>query len=431
MPPALTGPGPDGAPDRDPVGAPDRDNDVALSHTAAIAPAATPAESRTCRSAWRLQCWRGVLRLAPAIACAAAAGCIYTGPINERPRAEIEKLTAGPYHYPGERVELVARKSLDAEDGPRLRCTWSAYSCATEDGVESCEPLGPSLELAPDEVFTVDIPPRDHRVIAVELIARDRSGALSRDVIRLEVGNRAPLIDLSVTHGGQAPATTASFVVTVPIEIAVREATDPDGDPVELSWSLVDRPAGSDPNAVSWRPLASGDAYELVPDVPGLWRVDVTASDGVDERGISTRSEQILVDEDQPPCVALTSPAAPAGGRFVLRRDDEPRTFAVLSATDDLDPHPRPVSDSPYLGAAGFRWFRRGPQTAGDLVPVSGAGPQLTVDPADHAPGDLLELRVEVTDRVPRTMPCAADAPSCGAAGDFCLQRVSWEVEIR
>jgi len=372
-----------------------------------------------------------VLRLAPALAGIAAAGCLYTGPINDRPRAEIEKLTPGPYHYPRQVLEFTARKSSDREDGGGISCTWSAFTCTTEGGAESCAPLGESVELPPDGVFRPPAIP-SHDPVVVQLQVRDRSGAVSRDTMRIEVGNRPPGLQLQVNQGAQAPGTTESYVVTVPIEISLRDLVDPDGDEVSVTWQLADRPAGSDPNQVEWGPVGTdSDTYRLVPDAPGVWRIEVTASDGF-EQGTTTVTEQIPVDEDQAPCIALTAPAAPAPGRHVLSREDGPRRFAVLAVTDDLDPYPRPPRDSPYLGAAELSWSLAGPQTGGALVPLAGAGGgDVVIDPAAHAPGDRIELRVEARDRVDRALPCDPSAPTCSIGGDGCLQRVSWEVEIR
>jgi hypothetical protein len=52
------------------------------------------------------------------------------------------------------------------------------------------------------------------------------------------------------------------------------------------------------------------------------------------------------------------------------------------------------------------------------------------VDPASYAPGDLLTLRVDVSDRVARTPTCDAADPVCSTS-DTCFQRLTWEVEIR
>lgn len=362
--------------------------------------------------------------LRAALACAVLTGCFYTGPLNERPRAEIEKLTPGPYHYPGETIELVARKSSDSEDGGLIQATWSAFTCSS---AAACTPIGDAQLLELDGTYRVPIP--SHDPIRVQLVVRDRNGAESRDVETIEVGNRPPVITLQVRQGGQAPGLSQSYVVTVPLEVAVA-VEDPDRDPTTLAWSLV-RPPESDPGEVSWRPLDDGGAaYELVPDVSGIWRVDVTASDGLPQ-GTEVRMEQILVAEDQPPCIGITSPAAPGEGRHVLRRQDGPRSFAVLHVADDLDPSPRPAIDSPYLGATSFAWSLAGPETGGELAPLAGAtGSAHLIDPAAYAPGDLLTLRVEVSDRVTRAAACDPEDPVCSSS-ETCFQRLSWEVEIR
>lgn len=379
----------------------------------------------TCRAAWRLQTWADVLRRVLA-SSGLLAGCFYTGPLNERPRAEIEKLTAGPYHYPGQTVSLGARKSSDGEDGGTLSATWSAYTCPTP---EACSPIGESMVMGLDGTYVVAIPSQNHDPIRVQLVVRDKNGAESRDVETIEVGNRPPVVTVQVRQGGQAPGLTESFVVTVPLEVAVA-VNDEDGDPTSLEWALI-RPRESDPADVEWEPVdETGMTYTLTPDVSGVWRVDITASDGLPE-GTEVHMEQILVDEDQPPCIGITSPASPGDGRHVLRREDGPRAFTVLHVADDLDPSPRPAIDSIYVGTASFAWSLAGPQTGGDLEPVAGAsGPEHVIDPALYAPGDLLELRVDVSDRVARAPTCGAAEPVCSTS-DVCFQRLTWEVEIR
>jgi hypothetical protein len=364
-----------------------------------------------------------VLRVAIALS-GLCAGCFYTGPLNERPRAEIEKLSPGPYHYPGETVELVARKSFDSEDSAGLQATWSAYTCPSP---ESCTPIGESMVTSLDGHYQVAIP--SHDPIRVQLVVRDSHGAESRDIETIEVGNRAPGVTVQVRQGGQTPDLASTYVVTLPIEVAV-VVDDPDKDPTTVEWALV-RPRESVLSQVTWEPLDdTGKVYRLIPDVSGVWRVDITASDGLPE-GTEVHMEQILVDDDQPPCIGITSPADAGGGRFVLLRSDGPRTFSVLHVADDLDPSPRPAIDSTFVGTARFAWSLGGPQTGGDLVPVAGAtGPELVVDPTGYTPGDLLEVRVDVSDRVARTPSCADADPACSTS-ESCFQRLTWQVEIR
>ena len=55
----------------------------------------------------------------------------------------------------------------------------------------------------------------------------------------------------------------------------------------------------------------------------------------------------------------------------------------------------------------------------------------LIVDPADLDAGDLLEVRVEVSDRRDRALPCAAAQPACSLTSDDRYQRITWTVEVR
>jgi hypothetical protein len=129
---------------------------------------------------------------------------------------------------------------------------------------------------------------------------------------------------------------------------------------------------------------------------------------------------QVLeIASDQPPCIAATTPAALPSARYLLDTRDGARRFAVDSVVDDLDAWPAAGS------MLAFRWFV-------DDVEVEGHDlPDLTLDPAAYLPGDTVALRVEIADRVARSLPCAPDQPECSIGGDACLQRVTWTVEVR
>ena len=409
-----------------------RDTDVAVRARGRAAASGNSNASRACDPASRLHCSPAVPRFARtgpiraaawAAALSALPGCFYTGSIDEPPRAQIEKLSSASVFYPGDQVELVARKSSDAEDGSLIQCRWSSAACKSPS---ACDALDATSFEAIDTPFTVHLPPGRHDPVEVQLACRDQNDVVLTDTLEIPVGNRAANITIQVP-----PTAVDHFVVTVPIEVAAT-VTDPDpGDVPELTWQL-DSPRASNPNDVGWDPVDdTGLVYRLVPDVPGLWQVEVTADDGVDEDGVATQTQAIVVDTDHPPCIALTSPAADPVHRFALTRDDGPRTFALLSVTDDLDPYPTPPDAPDYLGAPSFTWQLGDPASGGQLVPLPGGGPEVTIDPANYAPGDDLSLRVEVADRQDRTLPCSADQPTCSIGGDACLQRVTWEVEIR
>ena len=93
----------------------------------------------------------------------------------------------------------------------------------------------------------------------------------------------------------------------------------------------------------------------------------------------------------------------------------------------DLDPYPASAT-----GETTFAWSLEGPG-ATSYVPLDGATDnRVALDPATYAPGDLVELRVEIFDRAhTQKLPCDDTAPTCSLTGDSCLQRLTWRVEMR
>jgi hypothetical protein len=397
---------------------------------AAVAPA-TPAQapvSLTCHSAWRLQMIAPVLRAAIArglpAALLAPAACFYTTTINERPHAEIT-VASGP-HYPGESVSLTAPGSGDSEDGAEVDCTWRAETCLDP----TCSTTQPTPDNQPTtrpcaDQHPLKVPPQDHRSIRVILIVQDQQGGMYTDRQIIEIGNREPDVRVQVRSAG----TATHSVVSLPVEASV-SVDDPDEDPVVLTWRLLKpRGGGAVVTLVKDDDETNDKVRFFTPDAPGLWSVEVIGEDGIDS---ASETAAIDVEEDGPPCIALTSPAATQAGRLVLRRDEGPRVFAALQVTDDLDPLPRPPGAPPFVGEPAFTWQLASPDTGGTLVPVAGAlGPDLTIDPSAYAPGDLIDLRLEVSDRIARELPCDEAAPTCALGGDECHQRLSWGVEIR
>ncbi|HTM21383.1 MAG TPA: hypothetical protein VL172_12770 [Kofleriaceae bacterium] len=212
-------------------------------------------------------------------------------------------------------------------------------------------------------------------------------------------------------------------MVGTPIDV-LANASDPDGDELTINWELF-APDGSTP---SWSPSADiADAYRLVPDVAGVYEVRITADDGTD---LVDETLPIEVDADVPPCLDTLDPA-PAG-IYQVDRDGGIWDAKVGSVIDDLDPWTQTSDEWDFLGETAFAWKVASPDTGGELVPVAGLdGPLYQLDPSIYAPGDSVQIQVEIADRVDRTLPCAADAATCSIAGDSCLQRVTWEVEIR
>lgn len=370
---------------------------------------------------------RGMATRACALVAITAGGCLYLDPINERPSAEIRRVGDGLV-YRGDTLTFQA--VIDDPDRDRVTLAWRGQACdrPASDPARRCS--APATGTDPQFGFvvptTVDDAPTVDLVISLDVT--DAHGAMARPPQQLElpVANHAPTI--AVQRRGRE--ILGQFPVGVPITVSALAADD-DGDAVALTWTLFPATT-SRPEDVGWTrlpdPAGGGEAYQLVPDVPGDWLVRVDGSDGIDVgRGEAT----IRVQPDHAPCLTAVEPAV-ADGAVVIAT--APRRFAVVVATDDLDPFPAPPPGDPFLGAATLRWSMR-PAGAGAFAPIPGVG-AVDLDPATLAPGQRVELRVEVADRSqrwPSTSPaCALDAPSCAIeAPATCVQRRTWLVEAR
>lgn len=372
----------------------------------------------------RLQIPRGVRRLAlSSVALALVGGCFYTGDLNDRPSAEIQRLTTG-VPMRGDRVEL---RAVVVDPGDQVEVHWRVDACAGEpavcdQGIAYSEPDVLTLAVAiPDDVGSgAGRRPTERLVVHLDVV--DSHGAVARPSQEevVEVGNRAPALE--VQRRGRELAS--AFPEDAPIFVAAR-ATDPEGDPVEVECTPF--PArGAVPGDWSFiqvaDPPTGGHEWRLVPDVPGAWLVRCIARDPLAETMVDV---PITVVADRPPCLRSTNPAPAPGATLVL---DQPRRFSVL-VDDDLDVYP-PEPDDPFLGVAGFRWSVR-PVGAAELTEVDADVAALELDPARYAPGDQLDVRVEIDDRRHRTIGCAVDEPTCSLTLDTCLQRQTWRVEVR
>ena len=92
------------------------------------------------------------------------------------------------------------------------------------------------------------------------------------------------------------------------------------------------------------------------------------------------------------------------------------------------------AGSSPLVGVNVPAFSRMGAGAPG--FTAIGGGGAIDLDPATLAPGERVELRVEVADRTgrwPAQSPgCTVDQPSCAIeAPTTCVQRRTWLVEAR
>ena len=355
-----------------------------------------------------------------------AAGCLYVDPINQRPSVAIQQDASTPLF----RGDPLALKAITRDpDGQRVTVRWRIYACTDATIPAGCDHvpfyLGAddtvALTSTPATRADLDAPVQALRVI---LEGTDSLGATADppQELLIPVSDRAPMLELR-------KASSYGFVVGTPVEIYAK-VTDPDDDPaqVHLDWQVFPSTADSFDDI----PVPGGDptqsGKQLVVSTAGDWDAQVTASDPV---GMTAMQDQaITMVPDHPPCLASWTPLDPPPGQAVPLAD--PTLFQVLTVTDDLDPYPPAVGD-PVRGSTSFSWSLL-PPGATQREPLGGViGNSVALDPAAYGPGDVLELRVEIGDRVKtRTMSCADSDPTCSEISDpSCLQRLTWRVEVQ
>lgn len=350
----------------------------------------------------------------------AAASCVYTGPINRAPDAQITVDTNGPYTIEDE-IVVSARKS-DDPDGGELEVYWTARHCLPDEGCDA-----PFIDRRPgrvDEPLTIE-PQRRGQLRVILAVYDQPYGAVSVEEHEFDILNRRPEVELQI-QGDRLPG--GGYLAGDELT-AVTSAVDPDDEDADLdiAWDLRP-PTGSDPNDLSYDEDEDGK-MRIVPDAGGLWEIVASVEDEFGARAEASATFEVV--DNSPPCIEATDPAAPGDGAYVLARGDEPARLSVLRVDDELDPYP-PRAGDPDAGRTTFRWLVATPGSGGEFVEVSGRdAPDFVVDPAEHAPGDELAIRVEVSDRDDHEIPCGEDALTCSIGANECIQRTTWEVEIR
>lgn len=356
-----------------------------------------------------------------------AAGCFYTDPINQRPSLDIEQVHPGPL-YRGGTYELAANSN--DPDGHEVYFTWRAYACTSKADCDAG-----AYSIWKDERFDLvaaemrDDPTQPVLMIRVVLEGIDYFGATAKPAQELWITleDHAPTVEL-------VTASSYGYVVSTPITIFARVGDEDDGreTPV-LTWEVFSpstQPAYDFEDVTALQDSMETLTYakRLTPYGVGEFEVRVTADDGLGLPTSTTSvSKTIQVGNDSAPCLAQLSPivaVAPAAWPM-----SEPTLFQVHVVADDLDPYPT-VSD-PTLGTTSFTWSLLAPGSPRQVL--SGVtGNSVALDPATYQPGDIVELRVEIADRQPRsTCPEANATCVLDPTRPTCIQRQTWRVEVR
>ena len=356
-------------------------------------------------------------------------GCFYVDRINQRPSIAIEQ-SSSDVVYRGSTVSL--RAVSDDPEEHVVFYQWRAYACTDARDFATCDAVpfySGVLESAQFEVGFV----RNDAALPVESIlvyleAEDDYGAIARprQELIIPVANQPPGLTLTMS-------SSYDYVVDTPVLLAAKVSDLDDGaDSTQLAWTVYS-PMGQQPVPLAARaipddndPMTVQEGKTFTPPGTGRWEIEVTATDPLGS--VTTDSFIIDVVDDQAPCLAQYSPiTAPAGSALPLT---EATLFQVSVVTDVLDPYPTVPGDA-IRGTTEFAWSIKQPG-ASTRTPLAVTGNGVAIDPGNYEPGDIVELRVEIADRISRTLTCADSQPTCSVtSSDTCIQRQTWRMEVR
>lgn len=198
---------------------------------------------------------RRALLLAAAGALVLVSGC-------QTASSSLQSVIAAPSQaVTGERVTLDGSQSSHPEGEP-LSFSWSLESKPAGSAAFIGDDTEPDASLVPDLTGTYEI---------TLVVTADGASDLATHRLEVTTGsstNSPPTADTG-------PDRTVAIGQTVVLDGSA--STDPDGDPLGFTWEIMSAPAGS---AATITGADTADAA-LVPDLQGVFRVQLTVSDGL------------------------------------------------------------------------------------------------------------------------------------------------------
>ena len=383
----------------------------------------------------------GSVRGAAVIGCVVGglSGCFYFESINQRPSVQIVNDSGEAVTRNGAPVMLHAVAD-DPERDP-MKFAWSAYACVDATELETCdaEPFATALT----DTFTFDVinmrreAPLITENVLVTLTAEDQHGAQAKPQAELII----PIVDLEPMLAMSKRSRYSfndSVIAGTPVEIFAKVTDDDDGPRVlSLAWTKDPPQGGAETDAdlvdASVPFIDDSDgvfrqyAKIFTPQTTGEWNVLVHVTDPLGNA--ADGSVTVNVVGDHAPCLAQLAPTVPPPGNALPL--SQPTLFRVPRVNDDLDPYPL-IPNDPIFRATTFRWSLKGPGQSTHAAIAGASGNSFALDPASYAPGDIVELRVQIYDRKATVIPCADGEATCSTISDAaCLQRQTWRVEIR
>lgn len=182
----------------------------------------------------------------------------------------------------GEQVQLDGRGSSDP-DGDALSYAWTVLTRPAESQSELSNPASRT------PLLPIDAP----GIYEVRLVVDDGTFQ-AEDVVEIR-GNRGPTADAGPDQ---------SVLVGELVVLDGSGSSDPDGDPLTYTWSLLSQPPAS---ALALR-ASDSETLEFSPDVQGTYLVELEVSDGVETSTDLVTVECILEPTGFPGSIVYVAP---------------------------------------------------------------------------------------------------------------------------
>jgi len=222
----------------------------------------------------------------------------------------------------------------------------------------------------------------------------------------------------------------SSFPLYGEIELSGARSTDLDdgNEALEFTWSLTQKPPGSNvefpPDRPSCSQVESSSAQCFRPDRPGEYIVQLELKDL--RGGTHTASRTLQVDADGLPCIES---AVPEPGLLAGYRPDQMVEFVITRVSDDGDGYPDDGTNPDHQRPT-FSWFEG--LNSGALAHTAETFLHHEIRPLRYTLGDRVKVRVEVRDRnverINKHFATCGDADVC-ADRPGCPQRVTWTIQ--
>jgi hypothetical protein len=257
------------------------------------------------------------------------------------------------------------------------------------------------------------------------VIVSDRAGASAFGAATFDVINQPPqaFLDLVTPSPLRMLGSVAQLPLYSNLRLSATRSKDPEEQALEFRWNITGRdgkPMDPIPCAGLLRP--SEICHRL--EATGDYRFALRTWDG--EKESEAAELAVMVMPDAAPCIEQTEPSYQLPRVVVFA--NERTNLQVIEVSDDGDSYPAAPGQQPQIA---FIWrYRPVGSQQGFARLVSTTMPALSFPPDTWRPGDEVEVRLDVVDRVTdRDFRACGDQPECRIDADRdCRQRVTWRV---